>query len=249
MSEAKTTNGRGGAGSRAATSGGKADKRQLIMSAAEALFTSRRLHEITLDDVARDAHVGKGTIYRYFRDKDDLFFQTATQGFDQLCQLLQHRVPDNAPFAEQLLRACHEISGFFAGRRQLFQMMQTEEGRMSWCHGSIRRRWITHRGKLRLALATILQKGIDEAALRADIEAGVMAVLLLGMMRTRARELEDEPGEPPTVEAVVEVFLNGVSAGPAALGPAAMSAAATGKTLRRRAEAKPRSASSKRSRT
>ena len=68
------------------------DKRLAIMQAAESLFTSRRLHEITLDDVAREAQVGKGTIYRYFQDKDDLFFQTATQGFDELCDLLQQRV-------------------------------------------------------------------------------------------------------------------------------------------------------------
>ncbi|NJL30924.1 MAG: TetR/AcrR family transcriptional regulator, partial [Phycisphaerales bacterium] len=32
------------------------------------------------------AGVGKGTIYRYFKDKDDLFFSTAAQGFEDLWQ-------------------------------------------------------------------------------------------------------------------------------------------------------------------
>ena len=44
------------------------------MRAAEKLFTSRRYHEISLDAVVQEARVGKGTIYRYFQSKDDLFF-------------------------------------------------------------------------------------------------------------------------------------------------------------------------------
>ncbi|RPI59812.1 MAG: TetR/AcrR family transcriptional regulator, partial [Planctomycetaceae bacterium] len=65
------------------------DKRLQIMQAAEKLFTSRRFHEVTTDDIAKSAHVGKGTIYNYFKDKDDMFFQMATNGFDELCDLLQ----------------------------------------------------------------------------------------------------------------------------------------------------------------
>ena len=43
---------------------GKAQgKERRIMEAAERLFTSRRFHEITLEEVAQAAKVGKGTIY------------------------------------------------------------------------------------------------------------------------------------------------------------------------------------------
>ena len=55
----------------------KLDKRIAIMRAAERLFHNRRFHEVTLEEVAEAAQVGKGTIYRYFADKDDLFFQVA----------------------------------------------------------------------------------------------------------------------------------------------------------------------------
>ena len=39
--------------------------------------------------VKSEAKVGKGTIYLYFENKDDLFFQTATWGFEELCELLK----------------------------------------------------------------------------------------------------------------------------------------------------------------
>ena len=105
------------------------------MQAAEKLFTSRRFHEITLDDIVHEAHVGKGTIYTYFKDKDDLFFQVATSGFGELCALLRRRVAGDAPFRQQLLQACKAATAFFEGRRQLSRMIQSEDARMCLCSG------------------------------------------------------------------------------------------------------------------
>ena len=87
------------------------------MQTAERLFTDRRIHEITLDEVAKKAQVGKGTIYRNFEDKDDLFFQVATSGFDDLCDLLQTDVEHDAPFSERLLQMALSISAFFEKRQ------------------------------------------------------------------------------------------------------------------------------------
>jgi len=39
------------------------DKKQRIMQAAEQLFRNRRFHEITLDEIAREPDVGKGTVF------------------------------------------------------------------------------------------------------------------------------------------------------------------------------------------
>mgnify|MGYP001164717802 CR=1 FL=1 len=187
----------------------KGDKRQQIMQAAEGLFTSRRFHEITLDDVAREAHVGKGTIYLYFRDKDDLFFQTAMGGFEELCQLLRTHVPGNASFQEQLTSACREITGFFHRRAQLSRLMQTEEGRMAWCEGPLSERWQERRKMLVAAVAEILAKGVAEGAIRSDVSPEVLAHLLLGLLRTRGRDMHEVPEEARPVEFVVDLFCNG----------------------------------------
>jgi TetR/AcrR family transcriptional regulator, fatty acid metabolism regulator protein len=171
----------------------EADKRQRIMQAAEKLFASRRFHEITTDDVAHEAKVGKGTIYRYFRDKDDLFFETANSGFDELCDLLRDHVSKKDGFAQQLLQACVQISQFFQRRRELFEMMQTEDGRMSFCAAPLRDRWLEKRKRLVDVLSSILSGGVREGVIRPDVPADVLANFLLGMLRTRARDLRDYP--------------------------------------------------------
>ena len=179
------------------------------MKAAERLFADRRFHEITLDAVARAAGVGKGTIYLYFADKEDLFFQVATSGFTQLCEIVERGASAGVPFPQNLFEVCRQISAFFQRRRQLMRMMQTEDGRMGWHHGEMRERWLTHRRQLVSALGKILEAGVREGVVRADLPADAQAALLLAMLRARARKL-DAPEHVP-LDKVVELFLQGVS--------------------------------------
>lgn len=178
------------------------------MRAAEKLFTTGRFHEVTLDDVCREAGVGKGTVYRYFRDKDDLFFQTAVHGFDELCGVLDRSACDGADFRTQLLAACREISGFFRRRRSLFRMMQGEEWRLGRGKGDLRKKWHAGRGKMVAALSGLLAAGAKEGTLRGDVQPGVLAAFLLAMLRARAREPE-LADHSDSIALAVDLFLQG----------------------------------------
>ena len=186
------------------------NKQKQIMRVVEKLATNRRFHEITLDEVAETAGVGKGTIYRYFADKDELFFQVATSGFEELCELLKRTVPCDTSFTEKLLNACKQITRFFAARRQLLQMMQTEANLAYWRKGKIRQRWLDKRKMLVNALADIFCEGVAEGVVRSDISAEVMATFLLGLLRTRARDLQGVPENMKDCKLLVDMFLNGV---------------------------------------
>ena len=62
------------------------DKRDRIMNAAIASFAQHGYHQATIADVAREAGVAAGTIYLYFKNKDDLLvriFEEKVQGFIQ----------------------------------------------------------------------------------------------------------------------------------------------------------------------
>ena len=190
----------------------KRDRRSDIMEAAEKLFTGGRFEEVTLDEVVRRAGVGKGTVYRYFADKDDLFFQTAMHGLEELCELIRSSADGQASFPEQLLEACRQISSFFRRRRPLFRMMQGQECRMSACAASRRKQWQARRRELLDSLVAVLARGGDEGKIRRDIPPRVQAAFLLGMLRTRARE--PELAELPAgVDLAVQLFLQGVGRG------------------------------------
>ena len=65
----------------------KENKRELILNALEELLPGKRFHEITLDEVARTAGVGKGTIYLYFHDKDELFAEMVCYRMGSNCSI------------------------------------------------------------------------------------------------------------------------------------------------------------------
>jgi AcrR family transcriptional regulator len=50
-----------------------------ITAAALRVFARRGLHQTALEDVAKEAGISKGTIYLYFKSKEDLFIAAAQQ--------------------------------------------------------------------------------------------------------------------------------------------------------------------------
>jgi AcrR family transcriptional regulator len=190
------------------------NRRQKIMKAAERLFSDRCFHEVTLDEIAQEARVGKGTIYRFFSSKDDLFFQTATSGFDELCDVIEKNVLHESDFAGELLAACEEITQFFYRRRQMFRLMQMEEGRVIWSQGSLWNLWMSRREKLVKVLAGILDRGGGEGKIRNDIPTTVLADFLLGMLRTRARYLLGIDDSAKRLEVLLSIFFFGASGRP-----------------------------------
>lgn len=56
----------------------------LILDAAADLFASKPFHEVKLDDIAAKARVGKGTIYLYWKSKEEVYLAIIRRGFSSV---------------------------------------------------------------------------------------------------------------------------------------------------------------------
>lgn len=52
----------------------KEAKKEEILSAAAVVFAEKGFSNTKMEDISKRAEIGKGTLYEYFRSKDDLFF-------------------------------------------------------------------------------------------------------------------------------------------------------------------------------
>lgn len=182
------------------------DKREAILDAAEKMFRDKRYHELTLDAVAKAAKVGKGTIYLYFKDKDDLVFQLALRGHDELCELIRNYTKlDGISFNELMVKVCTEISRFFLGRHAVFRAIGEHEMRLTAYREKRREEFNIHRRKLQSAVVEILEKG----PVRSDIPIDDQANFLLGLMRTRDHAFGCIETDMPPIDRVVDIFMNG----------------------------------------
>jgi AcrR family transcriptional regulator len=106
--------------------------RQRILKAASEVFTERGL-DVTLDEVARQAGVGVGTVYRRFRTKEDLVEALFVDRIEEVAALAEEaaKAPDPwsglACFMEQ---AATKLAGDL-GLRQLM-MFATYGGDKIW---------------------------------------------------------------------------------------------------------------------
>jgi AcrR family transcriptional regulator len=185
------------------------DKKQRIMQAAERLFRTRRFHEITLDEIAREANVAKGTIYLYFSDKEDLIFQAAVAGFEEMCGLLRQNAGEGVAFRGGLLGMCQTISAFFQNRRPLFRIILSEGQRAMESGAGLRQRWQQRRKTMTEVVATVIARGVASGEIRHDIPSEILAEYLLGMLRTRSWELEDQSEPLRSHALMVDLFIKG----------------------------------------
>jgi len=52
----------------------KEQRKNAIIDAAEKLFFSRGFDSVSMEEIAKEVELGKGTLYLYFKNKDSLFF-------------------------------------------------------------------------------------------------------------------------------------------------------------------------------
>ena len=88
-------------------------RRELILRAAKATFAAKGQAAATIDDVAQRAEVAKGTIYRYFKSKEDLFHVLVEDGLARLAQRFRAAIDPGLPADENLRRLTQAYLDFY----------------------------------------------------------------------------------------------------------------------------------------
>ena len=78
------------------------DKRERILAAAERVFARRGFFASRVSEIAKDAGVADGTIYLYFKSKDDLLISLFENRMKQVNETLRAAIADERRPREQL---------------------------------------------------------------------------------------------------------------------------------------------------
>lgn len=181
------------------------DKKRQIIRIVEEFASKRDFHEITVDQVAHAAQVGKGTIYRYFKDKNDLFDQAAAAGLEQVCAVLTVIEKVELSFGIKLQKTCQEINQFFA-RKLKWQRLTQQAGGFDREPDYATSALMRAKRDLVPSVARILEQGRKRILLRGDVSVETLAEYLLGLLwiNTDHREQGEDVCRP-----ILEFFLHG----------------------------------------
>lgn len=137
-----------------------------LLAAAERLFSTRSIGEVTLEEIATEAGVAVGSVYNHFGSKAGLHAAVVERALDTDRAFMDLAYTQGRGPVEQLMAAAQEYLAFYVANPEYFRMLAfpADPGRYQ-------------AGR---ELADRLAASVDEqnarmvAALRAGIEAGVV---------------------------------------------------------------------------
>jgi AcrR family transcriptional regulator len=173
--------------------------RQRILRAAAEVFTQRGL-EASLDDVARHAGVGVGTVYRRFPDKQTLIAELFTERIDAMVAVAEEAcaAPDPWLALVSFLEYAADAMAADLGLRELMMFATYGRDRVAYA-----------REQMRPVVSKMVERAQASGALRADFSA--TDVPLLAFLLASAAEYAG-PAQPGLWRRYLALIVDGMRA-------------------------------------
>lgn len=185
-----------------------------IQDAAMAVIARKGMDETTIQDIADEAGIAKGTVYVYFRDREELLAKTGDRLFENLLNELTPAFEADGPFAEKLRGLALRQLRFFDEHRALFRATMALSQREAEMHKPKTRCFGQYMTRLEAMFTEAgengeLRDGLDPHAVAAVYRDCVRGVIL--------RRLDPKQKSRSSVDAdaefIVSIFLRGVQSG------------------------------------
>lgn len=189
-------------------------KRDHLLDAGRAVFSELGFYSATVDQIAERAGVAKGTVYLYFRSKQELYFAIVEHDLEELyTETVQQMAKGETAFDR--IRAYMRVRCEFAeSRHDFLRLLATESGVSVSGNETIKQLiGVTYPERSRMLLKTVVQDAISRGEMRemqVDAAARLIYDLSFGMVRRRLTtncdlELEDE------LNMIIDVLRSGMA--------------------------------------
>ncbi|MBQ7317758.1 MAG: TetR/AcrR family transcriptional regulator, partial [Phascolarctobacterium sp.] len=111
----------------------KLPKETRIKLAAEEIFSKYGYEKATLDSIIALADVGKGTVYKYFGNKEQLFYKLVAEKNIPFVEALQQAVDAENELESKLIAYFTVLVDFYRNNRALWQIIYFEMLNNSYC--------------------------------------------------------------------------------------------------------------------
>ena len=202
----------------------KARRQQEILEAAREVFFEKGIHRATVDYVAAQAEVSKGTVYLYFQSKESILAHLLLEGLSILLSKLETAYAPNEPLSpekrlRQLVEAYWQFAQTYPDHFRL--LMALDRGRFRERVSAEMYQEVLAESTRGLELvAMAIRRGTEESVFTVDdplLAAGVLWGALNGALTLMANPVRQEmiPVESKAVyDATFELFLRGLQASP-----------------------------------
>ena len=193
----------GGMGTQDRRSREKVARREAILKAAKAVFTEKGLLASTIDDVAERSEVAKGTIYRYFKSKEEMLTALVDEGLALVGRRFGEAIDLSLPADENLRRLCDAYCRFYREDPHHFKLL------FFCAHADVRAKVCANPSECQglPPLAAIIQKGIDEGTFAPTVDPSKAAAIAWASSNGIILLFEQDPQQATRFHLPIEELL------------------------------------------
>ncbi|MCD6093745.1 MAG: TetR/AcrR family transcriptional regulator [Candidatus Omnitrophica bacterium] len=184
-------------------------RKNQILDVASLIFSKEGFAKANTDEIAKRANLGKGTIYRYFKNKKELFLSVVDRGLDKLKDSILIEVEKTDDPLKKIENAIKAYLSFFEKNRNLIGILIHEQ---SSFQKRIAKRYFEHYYGNVKRIKRTFKSGIEQGLIKdmdMDSLISVYASMLNGLIymwqvEERKYRLQDR------VPIVLKIFFTGV---------------------------------------
>ena len=181
----------------------KEQRRSAIIDAAEEVFFSKGVENATMDEVAEKAELSKGTLYLYFKNKNDLFHAIVARALEILFSMFQHAVANEEKGLDKIRAIGRAYNEFYKTNPDYYgtilhqeahefdQSDMEENPNMALCQELGE--------KIFGLMGEVVKTGIMDGTIRKDLDPAKLPIVLWGhaagvlhLVKSKGKMLEDK---------------------------------------------------------
>jgi TetR/AcrR family fatty acid metabolism transcriptional regulator len=188
------------------------DKREAILRAATKVFAGNGYFNSKVADIAQEAGVADGTVYLYFKSKDEILHSIFDRGMEEAISEGQRQLVGINDPREKLRRIARLHLERMGADRDLAVVFQVElRGSTKFMEEFSGGRFAEYLGMIR----SIFEEGQNSGVFRKDLNTKIVAKVFFGALDEMATNWilsRKRYKLAPLADQVLDILLNGVSA-------------------------------------
>lgn len=163
----------------------KKQRRKAILKAAEKVFFSKGMEAATMDDVAKTAELSKGTLYLYYKNKEDLLHAIVNKGLDILYKMFEKAIAKEKTGLDKMIAIGQAYYEFCREETDYYKIIMHQEpvgliddvcADENPCVQESKEKGDKIFGMMR----EVIEKGIADGSIRPDLDPMKVVIVLWG---------------------------------------------------------------------
>lgn len=161
-----------------------ANKHQKILKAAVKVFSEKGFYNSRVSEIAKEANVADGTIYLYFKNKDDLLISLFEEEFGKIVEDMRAELGKEDDPLQKIKRFAITHLSIVTNQQHLAEVLGVEVRQSTkFMKEYINKPFIEYLNLIR----SVVIEGQEKGLLRRDLTPGVMKRALFGALDEMAR--------------------------------------------------------------